>query len=401
MAAFAPEFALGDDKEAYPKEIFLNPQTFVAGTDSALSGADHAFVRNWGLSVVVGRCDCNQLGCMNGAPLVLYKRGTGPKAQWAKQRAACILSQIKQCREFEPALVVSSRALVLRISMRHLSEVVFREVRVPAVMPLHLLARQVLLPCMGFLPEHKAWCFTRGTDGARFGPDVDNLSFAGYGDATLVDMSQAWFIPANQVCANDLFRVEGSKAVELEYDFECCYRMLVQLKAVLDCKGDGSVNNITVLAGQGACPPENGEGLEGQEYHEYVRAWEALSSKRRLQADCVTQARAMGMALNNGYGPTPKNSMFDCLRGFDLDACNQAVLELTKAAFPSRNHAFVNSLSPDASLPTACSACGKFKTPHFNCTRCQRVKYCDKACQEKAWLDGHKRECPKWAKLSS
>ncbi|KAH9251067.1 hypothetical protein BASA81_011127 [Batrachochytrium salamandrivorans] len=336
--SFAPKFVLGDDEGAYPKEIFLNPQTFVAGANlmpSSLASLceggeskeeDRVFVRNWGMTVTN---TSNAFGrCSNGPSL--YTLGCGPKAQWAKQRAACILSQIKQCRELESQLVVSNRALVLRISMRHLYNEVYREVVVPAVMPLYLLAKQVLLPCMGFFPQQKSWCFTRGTDGARFGPDLDALDMDMHSDWALLGYNQAWFIPANQVCANDLFRVEGSEAIELEYDFYRSYRMLVQLKVVLDCKGEDKVNDITVLSGQGACPPEGGQGLKpSQEYHEYFKAWESMSFKQRLKPDSLTQAREMAMAPNIGYGPTPQATVFDCLNGFDLESCNDAVQQLT------------------------------------------------------------------------
>lgn len=143
------------------------------------------------------------------------------------------------------------RELHLRIKMNRTDLKIWREIKVPSNLTLTALG-EVLQDAMGWMHEH-LYQFRKGD---VYFVDREQMEDSfGFGRFSFRDMAQ---------CTVDDMLTEKGKRVVFEYDFGDSWEHDLWYKGEREYN-PGEKPSITIVKGQGACPPEDCGGIWGYE----------------------------------------------------------------------------------------------------------------------------------------
>ncbi|KAJ7846872.1 MM3350-like domain-containing protein [Mycena olivaceomarginata] len=167
-----------------------------------------------------------------------------------------------------------------------------------------------------------------------------------------------------------------------------------------------SDGKLTLLAGGGACPREDGQGfrnwskyiqsLEPTKHAEITRAMNyrddpavlRLGSRWRFDPNAFDLTAALASPASVPSGPKKAVVPKGARRTVDLNAFLKDGL-LNGAAFQTE----VVRDKRDKRAGALCACCGKPITEPRMCAACRKVYYCDRSCQATHWKKEHKRLC--------
>lgn len=161
----------------------------------------------------------------------------------------------------------------IRIKLNNTSVKIWRELKVPSNMSMELLA-YVLLSAMGWENEHyHDFTCRNGRDVIFYKSDRDLKANDGF----LMQCNRRTYnsdkTPLSKVLG------EKGKRILFEYDFGDCWQHDVWTKEIRDYE-PGEEPKVTLLKGQGQCPPEDCGGVWG-----YEELLELMKKKRKTQDD--------------------------------------------------------------------------------------------------------------------
>lgn len=287
------------------------------------------------------------------------------------------------------AALRSSTYYVLIIQLCENENDVWRRVRVPAAIDLNMLHDQVIGPVMGWSRCHKAHVYEDPTDGAVMGSYPSKGQFPGHLDGLVARLDYYHIMDDRKLPLALLLRSVGD-FISYTYDLQEEWVHTIRLEEVLhDCGEDDSVN---LLDGFGACPPEDGKGVEGRGclgYAEFLRAYKKNPRKPKVKE----AVREMKTAHNYAPSAGSPNTNFNPLH-FDIDL-HRRMLKQAVAGPSLRLNGALGSTKLKAST-SGCAVCGNRLKAVLNCSRCGKGAYCSRECQVKDWKEGgHKKVCGK------
>lgn len=275
--------------------------------------------------------------------------------------------------------------LVLKIQLLENEQDVWRLVKVPAAICLDKLQDQVISPVMGWLRCSKAHVYEDPKDGAVLGTYPTKGHYARSVDAMLARMDFHYVMKDRDIPLGLLLQNEGDTTY-FTCDLAEQWVHKITVEEVLpadDC-------TVQLLDGFGACPPEDGRGVDGRGclgYAEFLRAYKNNPRKPKIRE----AIKKMGTAKNITAKPGMPRTRFDPLR-FDIGLHRKALEKSIEGPSLRIKGAFGGT---KIKLSTrGCGFCGDRLKAISKCSGCRKVSHCSRECQLKGW-DEHKRECSK------
>jgi hypothetical protein len=362
------------DERKFPHPVTkVTPEEFSCHGDP--TGGHWGFVNDSG--VVEGSMEAfMQNTNFANADLFMYTDHAPPIEQYVQ----CLVKKKAEGITCQPVAGVLDRMLVVRITMPQVDDKLFyRVVELPASVSLAVLHDKILSAVMGWCRGYHGYVFIDMKDKSVLGPKKNS----GY-----IDMMHA--ISSYYAIGDDrkfplaslLTRV--GDACEYIYDLGDQYKHRIELLEIKD-KDYAPVRNVTILDGQGSCPPEDGNGLDGKGNKSFM---DFLMKYKANPKACAKQVRSIeATAINyakHWCGPVK-------FLPLDFDrSLHQKMLEVMVAG---PNCVLLSSFN-SVSTYSACNNCGESLSPLLTCAGCRSVKYCSKECQRLDWKEGgHKEEC--------
>ncbi|KAJ6622701.1 MM3350-like domain-containing protein [Mycena sp. CBHHK59/15] len=311
------------------------------------------------------------------------------------------------------------------------SAIMWRKIKVSGATRLSTFQDKILTPALGWTRNYHGYLFVDDSDGAQYGADggshVDLIHLHDNGHTYLDD---------HEFTLADVFgtSVNDKKPAFLYiYDLGDYWLHDIYINVILPpAESDGKV---ALLAGEGACPREDGQG--NRNWIKYIASLDA--------------AKHAEIAASSNYCGDPEVRRLDSRwrldpRKCDLTAARKRIADALaspasvpsgpkKAVFgdpyasmgtggnalpPKGTHHSVTPMGPELGLPfgknsgltgafqfhqtetvrdrrdkkssALCACCGKPIQNPKTCSACRKVYYCDQDCQGTHWKE-HKRQC--------
>jgi len=389
--------------EMYPKRIFeADPATFVPAPRRPGD-----IVRNWGLDDDDYDRECDAMHPfmrnvnIHNQGLFLYADAPSPLQQFIR------VLEVRKLAAFAPSLAARRRTLVVHIALNSCEDRVWRRFKVPASARLAALHDQVLIPITGFSRAYHGYAFADPRDGAAFGPD--ERKNGGYNDLVGASRNYLHLASDANVPLGLLLRGVDDTCV-WTYDLMDKWAWTLRLEAVEEPPqrplGDDAADaaavsaadaaparadDVVLIDGRGACPPEDSNGLDGKggrAYADFLRAF----SERGPNSGDVAAAIAEVEASATNY---VEDSLTGAPRRFRPDeydlAFHRAKLDrfLAGPRVKRRGSAGANVFKE---THAACAQCHHRLSVLRRCAGCGAVKYCSTECQTLHWPT-HKPHC--------
>jgi len=333
------------------------------------------------------------------------------RARWLKK-----LEQEKATAAFQER---SKCDVLLKITLLDEEKIadfqVFRRVRCSGSLTLRAFADKIVLPLMGWIRNYHMWYFmARNYEGAWAVPTesnaVDRMHLDNHGYCPIDDTKL-------RIC--DFLRKEGDDVFFL-YDIGDSWRHSITLEKIYPLSE--STGKAEVVAGAGACPPEDSNGLTGKGNHSFFEdvmkkrvkkneASQALNyrnkgrfSAREFDLDDARKAVADAIASPASVVSGSKEFMMPLFGADDpLAGLYPPKRGIKQTAVPADVGVLRESLrTGDVAEPKrmgACVVCGSPLNAKL-CSGCKLVRYCGRDCQTKHW-PSHKVACKAAAAGSS
>jgi len=229
---------------------------------------------------------------------------------------------------------------------------------------------------MGWCRGYHGYMFLDTNDGAVLGPK----KYSGYLDMMHVRTHFHGYMDDRKIPLAALVRNVGDQC-RYVYDLGDRWYHYLVVEEVLH-EGDPGFGEVALLAGHGACPPEDSCGIENQGCEGYA---DLLYTYKDTPEKCKKALRAASEAANYAQ----RGRTFSPLR-FDLQY-HQYDLALVLLG-PKLSKPKDPMLSTFRQTATECWHCGDRLKPLKKCARCSTAMYCCRGCQTSDW-PGHKAFC--------
>ena len=383
-----------DDTTFYKYSVTVlkeNPKTFVPDQRKRNPTLG---VTNWGLIEHPVDRDLLASFILRQGALDCYdkKLNHNPTRQFIK-----ILEQRKiESVNCERVQSVLGHALIVRIELCENESDVWRTFRVPASIDLSKLHDQVIVPVMGWSRCKKGYVFEDPRDGTVLGIHASKGMYYGTADSLVAaDMDYHYIMDDRNIPLAILLREIGDVCY-YTYDLgeQWVHRMIVE--DVVECNEDYHTS-ACLINGAGACPPEDGDGIEGGRgclgYAEFLRVY-----KKNPKKPVVREAlKKIKKASNHtgGQGVTSRHqphTKFDPFSSFHLDKHKQDLEEAVAGPSLRIKGALGSTKIKERKAKDVCEACGDPLKVTRNCGQCLKVSYCSRDCQLNDWKR-HKKVC--------
>ena len=225
-------------------------------------------------------------------------------------------------------------------------------------------------------------------DGTVIGP----AKYSGYIDMMHVPMQYNKLMDDREFPLAALLREIGDTAY-YTYDLGDHWEHRIVLEDIL-----AEEDSVTLVAGMGACPPEDNNGLPEKgcrSYAEFLDAYKKNPKKLKMK-EIVREVNKTAMNYSKPWmGPpiTFKPLEFNITYHRNLLNCMLAGPSVKSKGHIAGDEGFRESMK-------GCEFCGNRLKVLMKCVACQKVSYCSKDCQVKDWKT-HKAECKKQQKSKS
>jgi hypothetical protein len=315
-----PWLSISDSDSNLPEFLFINPDTFVPKPSTTCGGA----CLEWGIN----QSDENDENAAL-APMIrkmqtqfFYMGDTPtPEKQYIKllmdKKAAALKKNLALRKPlFSQDFVLKIEAIIQSENLRPLTPMpVWRTVVVSGGMNLRQFQDRVLTPAMGFARNYHGYLFTDPTDGALFGP-VNSNSI----DMMHIDNNGYDSMPDTKTKIAELMQQPGAFMLYV-YDLGDHWYHKITLESVNSL--EESTGAVKLLAGEGMCPPEDSNGLDGMGSFPFEELCRMKRGKKFREA-CNAASASMNY---DSIG-----LVFDPDSPFDLDFHRRAVAEAVGSA---------------------------------------------------------------------
>jgi Plasmid pRiA4b ORF-3-like protein/MYND finger len=280
--------------------------------------------------------------------------------------------------------LISSSSFYLKVSLLKCPSDIWRIVRVPAGIDLAKLHDQVLVPIMGWCRGYHGYVFQDPKDGAVLGPKKYN----GYIDMMHAPMKFHYIMEDQRYPLAGLVQNVGD-FIRYTYDLGDNWEHKIEVLDVVEIhspKDDKATTAVHLLDGAGACPPEDGNGLDGLRYSEFLQEYKANpnSSKMKKTIRSVESSAVNYSKPWTGCEPIkfrPPDFDIQHHRLFlDLMIAGPTVQKTGKLGEEGYKHSI-----------KACTGCGNRIKALLKCSKCGTL-YCSRECQITDWKN-HKKKC--------
>jgi hypothetical protein len=179
-----------------------------------------------------------------------------PEEQWLLRLVHIHLRRLLAQRSARDP--ICARSFTLRVSLDRVSPSVFRTVRVPGAIALSTLVDKVLLPAMGWSRGYHDYCITDPRNGAMFGAKECTAV-----DTAFRPMHGYLFLNDDNVRLGDVLDSVGQRLLWV-YDLGVRWEHTVEVVGVASTPLPSGQPHVFCLDGAGACPPEDGLGIDSQ-----------------------------------------------------------------------------------------------------------------------------------------
>lgn len=274
---------------------------------------------------------------------------------------------------------------VVRIELCECEKDVWRRVRVPSGIGLSVFHDQVVCPVMGWSRGYHGYAFEDPRDGTIIGPAKNSA----YIDTMHVPMIYKKIMD-DKGCPLAALLAKKGDAAYYNYDLGDCWMHRLVLEDIV-----AEEDSVTLVAGKGACPPEDSNGLDSKgfsAYADFLKDYKRKPKSPKMK-DAVREAsRAMNYSRPWDGSPPMKFQPLE----FNIEY-HRRLLRLMIAGPAIKTQKGRMAVMPGAKYKESfkgCDNCGNRLKPLSKCTACRKVSYCSRECQVQAWKE-HKPECKK------
>ena len=298
---------------------------------------------------------------------------------------------------------IYNQSFTLRISLDGVEPPVFRDIKCSAGVKLRTLSEKIIGPAMGWSLGVHAFLFTNPIDGSIYGQTTNRKGL----DDSLLMAYHGWeSISSEKVRLGDLVEKPGDILLYL-YDLGVRWEHTITVLEVSSPPISGA--HVVCIGGSGACPPEDGNGLD--EKHPAYLCTSAQDNVLAIDTMyCDLNGNSVyNMSIAKGGCLSDKNhdkhsekqkdaveasnkeklklKVFDW-NHFDLDATNDQLKIALEIHGASCLCCVEGLYLKKISLCAVCANANNLK----HCSRCNAIAYCSQACQLSDWPK-HKLEC--------
>ncbi|CAN0111089.1 unnamed protein product [Heterosigma akashiwo] len=281
-------------------------------------------------------------------------------------------------------LALMDKIFVIKIALgRGAEEHCWRRFRVPASTSLNVLHDQIITPIMGWARAYHGYVFIDRRDGSVLGP----AKYSGYIDMMHAAMHYHYVMDDRKIPLACLLREVGD-ACDYTYDLGDSFCHVLTVEEVADGGEQEGDQGVQLLAGHGACPPEDSNGLGDKGIDGYV---ELVEKYQRRPKSCKAEIREAEGSVNYRQNwltglPVPFRP-----GSFDLNF-HRLMLSAMLAGPRVQKKGFVGFSDEVTEVTAGCARCGDRLRPLHKCARCRRAAYCGRECQKADWKE-HKKVC--------
>ena len=257
----------------------------------------------------------------------------------------------------------------------------WREILVPASTSLAVLSDQIIAPVMGWARGYHGYMFVDTADGATLGPK----SHAGYIDMMHVGTHFKGYMDDHDIPLALILKKPGDYCL-YTYDLGDRWEHVLEVVEVITPDKDAPKKEfgeeVELVDGYGACPPEDSNGQEEKGVMGYR---ELLELYKKKPAKCKKALADASASVNYRYKPFTFMPM-----KFDL-SFHRA--ELKRCLMGPRVQASRSlGMCNFTETYVYCWACKDRLKPLQRCAQCATALYCSRDCQKAHWKK-HKKNC--------
>ena len=289
-------YAKPEDNGVYPSELFsIDPETFQPDPDlfrvEKADGTSEICVSNWGLKIpedvrhpliaMLEQKSTERIYCFNSA--------LGPLQQFV-----AVLGRRKKDAYKKYQEELENMDFILKISLAGCEEECWRRFQVPATISLASLHDQVLVPVMGWARGYHGYVFSEPKDGSIWGPKNNS----GYIDMMHVGTHYHDIMDDVKIPLGTILRSVGDKWL-YTYDLGDQFFHHICVEAIVSSNESG--DPATLLAGYGACPPEDSNGLDGMgnfAYRAFLDLYKANPSSKQIKSALTEASHSVNYRKN-------------------------------------------------------------------------------------------------------
>ena len=274
---------------------------------------------------------------------------------------------------------------VVRIELCRCEKDVWRRVRVPSGISLSVFHDQVICPVMGWSRGYHGYAFEDPRDGTVIGPAKNSA----YIDTMHVPMNYKKVMD-DKGCPLAALMLKKGDVAYYNYDLGDNWMHRLVLEDIV-----AEEDSVTLMAGGGACPPEDSFGLDSKgsrAYADFLEAYKRNPKKQKMKEVVKEASRAINYSRPwMGCAPIPfKPLEFNIIYHRMLLS-----LMLSGPAIKTQRGNFpIVSGEKYKETMKGCDNCGNRLKPLSKCSGCRKASYCSRECQVQAWKL-HKPECKK------
>ena len=373
----------------YSKIIFTeDPNTYVPDR----SEYENERVKKWGIeppSAAQGDDNdmeffMNKLMFQSNSSLLTYHKHKleDPELQFIN----VLIERKSAYHNSEEVAAAMKSTYVVKIELRGSEKDVWRRVRVPSGIALSVFHDQVVCPAMGWSRGYHGYAFEDPRDGTVIGPSKNSA----YIDTMHVPM---WYkkVMDDKGCPLAALLSSKGDVAYYNYDLGDNWEHRLTLEDILAEEDD-----VTLMAGAGACPPEDSNGLDGKgcnAYADFLKAYKRNPKKQKMKEAVKEASGSINYSRPwTGGPPIP-------FKPFEFNIEYHRMLMEAMIAGPSvktrkGNFAMMPGEDKYKESMKGCAKCGNRLKALSKCAGCRTVSYCSRECQVQHWKD-HKVQCKK------
>jgi len=273
---------------------------------------------------------------------------------------------------------------IVRIELCECETDVWRRVRVPSGISLSVFHDQVICPVMGWARGYHGYVFEDPRDGTVIGPSKNSA----YIDSMHVPFHYKKVMDDKGCPLAALLSKKGDIAY-YNYDLGDYWLHRIVLEDIV-----AEEQSVTLMAGEGACPPEDSNGLDSKgcaAYADFLNAYKRNPKKQKMKEAVKEASRSVNYSKPwTGGPPIPFKPL-----EFNIEYHRMLLsLMIAGPALKTQRGNFPMPVNKYKESMKGCDMCGNRLKPLSKCTGCRKVSYCSRECQVQAWKM-HKVECKK------
>ncbi|KAJ7366289.1 hypothetical protein DFH08DRAFT_1071833 [Mycena albidolilacea] len=237
---------------------------------------------------------------------------------------------------------------------------------------------KLLAPALGWTRNYHGYLFVDDSDGVQLGaPGASHIDLGFLKDNGHTYLDDDQFTLADVLPGPN----PDKPAFHYIYDLGDYWFHDIYVEKILSTsESDGK---LTLLAGGGACPREDGQGFRN--WSKYIQSLDPTKHAEVARAMNGSTPMHSTLPLRSprprASPPAPRRP---ARRTVDFNAFLKDGLN---------GAAFQTEVVRDKRAGALCACCGKPITEPRMCAACKKVYYCDRGCQATHWKKEHKRLC--------